>query len=119
MEPTMPLIRIQISKTVDEALRAELMTTLSKTVAGALGKPESYVMVIFESGVAMKMGGTDEPAAFADIRSVGSISADQARSLSTAVCEVVGKAGIDTRRIYANFAGVPGAMWGHGGNTFG
>lgn len=115
----MPWIRAQLSKPVDEQTRTELMESLSKAVARALGKPESYMMVVFESGVPMLMGTSDEAAAFLEIRSVGTIHTDQAKALSGAVSDIIAKAGVDAERIYSNFVGVPGAMWGHGGNTFG
>ncbi len=39
----MPLIRVQLSVEIDEAKQSKLMSELSSTVAGALGKPEGYV----------------------------------------------------------------------------
>lgn len=116
----MPLIRLQLSVPLDEGKRASLMKGLSETVAGKLGKPESYMMVVLEPETPMLMSGAGDPAAFAEVRSVGSISGDQANTLSGAICEIVGnETGIAADRIYANFTGVQGAMWGWDKRTFG
>lgn len=115
----MPLIRVQLSVAVEEKTRGPLMASLSKAVAQALGKPESYMMVVLESEIPLLMGASPEPAAFVEVRSVGTINPDQARRLAGAVSDILAGTGVSTDRIYANFAGVPGAMWGHGGDTFG
>jgi phenylpyruvate tautomerase len=116
----MPLIRVQLSVPLDEGKRTSLMKSLSETVAGKLGKPESYMMVVLEPGTPILMSGDGDPAAFAEVRSVGSISGDQAKALSGAICEIVGnETGIATDRIYSNFTGVQGSMWGWDRRTFG
>jgi len=116
----MPLIRVQLATTLDKEQQASLMKSLSSTVAGALGKPEGYMMVVLELGLPMLMGGQGEPAAFFEVRSVGTISGQQAARLSESVGEVLSRAtGVPAARIYSNYAGVPGAMWGHDGGTFG
>ena len=116
----MPMIRLQLSAPLDPAKQSELMKRLSSSVAGVLGKPESYMMVVLDPQRPILMSGQDRPAALAEVRSVGTISPEQARSLSGAISEIVGEAtGIGADRIYSNFTGVPGAMWGHGGRTFG
>ncbi len=116
----MPLIRVQLSVELDEAKQSKLMSELSSTVASALGKPEGYMMVVLEQQTPMLLGASSDPAALVEIRSVGSISGDQARDLSGKVSEVIGgAAGIGADRIYSNFEGVPGAMWGYNGATFG
>ena len=116
----MPLIRLQLSVSVDGARQTSLMSELSSTVARALGKPEGYMMVVLEQQTPILLGASDDPAALVEIRSVGTISGQQARDLSGKVSEVISCAtGIGADRIYSNFTGVPGAMWGHDGSTFG
>ena len=116
----MPLIRLQTSAALDDGQTAELMRDLSAAVAGALGKPESYMMVVVDGGASMLFAAADAPAAFADVRSVGGISPDQARAISARVSEILSqKAGVSADRTYLNFTGVPGAMWGFGTRTFG
>jgi hypothetical protein len=116
----MPLIRVQLSVAVDAKTEQSILKSLSSAVASALGKPESYMMAVLEPRAAILMGGRPEPAAFCEVRSVGTISGAQAKSLSTAVCEILAReAKLPGERIYLNLAGVPGALWGHDGGTFG
>ncbi len=116
----MPLICLKLSATLNKDQQTQLSTKLSSIVAGQLGKPESYMMVILEPQTPILFAQSQEPAAFADIRSVGSISGDQAKRLSRAITDAIATlANIRTDRIYLNFSGLSGAMWGYDGATFG
>jgi len=116
----MPMIRIQTSLAIDKEKQATLMNTLSSAVAEFLCKPESYMMLILEPETVMMMSGTTEAAALVEVRSVGSISEEEAKNLSGKISEILGKEiGVGAGRIYLNFQGVPGVMWGFDGRTFG
>lgn len=116
----MPMIRIQTSVAVNEEKQDNLMNTLSTAVAELLGKPESYVMIILEPETTMMMSGTPEPAALVEVRSVGTISEQEAKNLSGKISEIIGQeVGVGAGRIYLNFQSVPGVMWGFDGRTFG
>lgn len=116
----MPMIRIQTSIAVDEEKQTTLMNTLSSEIAELLGKPESYMMIILEPETVMMMSGTAEAAALVEVRSVGSISEEEAKNLSGKISEIMGKEiGVGAGRIYLNMQGVPGVMWGFDGRTFG
>lgn len=116
----MPLLRLQTSIEIPAPRRDELLRQLSATTARQLSKPESYMMVLLEDRAPMLLGADAAPAAFVEVRSVGAISPQQARDLCAALSGVLGAAlGLAPERIYYNFAGVPGAMWGHGEGTFG
>mgnify|MGYP003573620666 FL=1 len=78
------------------------------------------MMVALAEQQPLLFGGDAAPAAFVEVRSVGTISPDQARGLSAALSEVLAaRLGLAPERIYYNYAGVPGAMWGFGERTFG
>ena len=116
----MPMIRIQTSIAIDEEKQTTMMSTLSTAVAELLGKPESYMMLILEPDTTIMMSGTAEAAALVEVRSVGSISEEEAKNLSGKISEILGKEiGVGAGRIYLNFQGVPGVMWGFDGRTFG
>ena len=116
----MPLLRLTTSAKVSEQQRAELLGQLSATTAKLLGKPESYMMVILDDDRPMLMGGDDAPAALIEVRSVGTISPDQARALVKGVSEVLGGAlDLPAGRIYGNLQGVEASMWGYNNSTFG
>lgn len=116
----MPMVRVQLSVALDPAQRSALLKGLSRATAQALRKPEAYTMALLETEVPLLMAGEEGPAAFVEVRAVGTITADQARALSAALSGLVAStAGVDAERIYSNFIAMPGAMWGHGASTFG
>lgn len=116
----MPMIRVMTSTDIAADDRPGLMARLSAAVAKELGKPESYMMVVLVPNTPMLMGAKSDPSVLVEVKSVGTISPQQARTLSSAVADILTEAtGIPEERIYSNYTGVPGAMWGFGSRTFG
>ncbi len=116
----MPLIAIRTTVELADSNRVPLLQECSKLVAQHTGKPEAYVMTLLERVSAMTMGGTAAPACFVEVRGVGAFSGKQTASLSQAVCELLAeRLGVSSRRIYLNFTGFDGSMWGFDGSTFG
>ena len=87
----MPLIKVQTSAAInDPATQVQgLLQTLSVKLAQHFGKPESYVMTALESGIKMTFAGTFEPVCYVEIKSVGSISAAQTKSMSSDFCQEI------------------------------
>ena len=116
----MPLIAIRTTVDLTESDRVSLLLECSKTIARQTGKPEAYVMTLLERVPAMTMAGSADPACFVEVRGVGSFSGKQTASISQAVCKLlVDRLGVPSSRIYLNFTGFDGAMWGFDGGTFG
>jgi phenylpyruvate tautomerase PptA (4-oxalocrotonate tautomerase family) len=117
----MPLIKVQTSVSVPESTVVEgLLKMLSAKLAKHLSKPESYVMTAFEPEVAMTFAGTTEPVCYIEIKSIGSMSPAQTKTMSQDFCQVVNeKLDVPINRIYIEFADAKGAMWGWNGSTFG
>src|SRR5215831_10108580 len=102
----MPLLKLETTVLVSEEKRKALLASLSKAIAGTIGKPEQYVMVTI-SQAAMVMSGKPGDAAFVDIRSIGGLSGDVNRNLSQQVCKLLSDAlGIPADRVYLNFTDV-------------
>ena len=115
----MPLLKLETTSVLAEDKRKALLTSLSKIVAGTIGKPEQYVMVTLNQA-AFVMSGKAGDAAFVDIRSIGGLSNDINRRLSQQVCKLLTDSlGISPDRVYLNFTDVESANWGWNGNTFG
>jgi phenylpyruvate tautomerase PptA (4-oxalocrotonate tautomerase family) len=121
LELTMPLIKIQSSVSAPtQEIVQELLTTLSAKLAKHLGKPESYVMTAFEPAVNMTFAGTFEPVCYVEIKSIGGISPKQTKAMSQDFCqEIESRLGVSKNRIYIEFAGAEGTMWGWNSSTFG
>ena len=115
----MPLLKLETTVALSEDIRKGLLASLSKTVAGAIGKPEQYVMVTI-SQAAMMMSGKTGDAAFVDVRSIGGLSGEVNRKLSQQVCKLLSDSlGIPGDRVYLNFTNVDAGNWGWNASTFG
>jgi phenylpyruvate tautomerase PptA (4-oxalocrotonate tautomerase family) len=115
----MPLLQLETTVPLSEEKRKALLASLSKTVAGTIGKPEQYVMVTI-SQTAFMMSGKPGDAAFVDVRSIGGLTNDVNRKLSQQVCKLLNESiGIPPDRVYLNFADVEAISWGWNGSTFG
>lgn len=115
----MPLLKLETTILPSEDKRKTLLASLSKAVAGAIEKPEQYVMVTI-SQAAIFMSGKPGDAAFVDLRSIGGLSGDVNKKLSQQVCKLLTDSlGIPPDRVYLNFAEIEASNWGWNGNTFG
>ncbi len=116
----MPLIKVQTSITAPTAAQVEsLLKTLSTSLAKHTGKPEAYVMTAFEPAVAMTFGGTTDPVCYVEIKSVGTMTPAQTKTMSQDFCSLITNAiAIPSDRIYIEFADAKGSMWGWNGTTF-
>jgi phenylpyruvate tautomerase PptA (4-oxalocrotonate tautomerase family) len=116
----MPLIKVQTSAPTPAQSEVEsMLKSLSAALAKHLGKPESYVMTAFESDAVMTFGGTSDPSCYVEIKSVGSMSPQQTKSMSQDFCQKLSTAlGVSTNRIYIEFADAKGSMWGWNSSTF-
>lgn len=117
----MPLIKVQTSIAPPPSdTITRLLKTLSASLAQHTGKPESYVMTAFESGIPMTFGGTPDPVCYIEVKSVGSMSGAQTRAMSQEFCTTITAVlGVPGDRTYIEFNDAKGAMWGWNGSTFG
>ena len=114
----MPYLMVQTNGSVDDARKTNLLKSLSATTATALGKPESYVMVAMEESTPMVFAGSDAPLAYLELKSIG-LPESKTTELSAALCGAINEGlGIDTSRVYIEFADAPRAMWGWDSHTF-
>ena len=115
----MPLLKLHMSVSVPQDQKTELLGSLSKLIAHAIGKPEQYVMIALEEGPIL-MSAKDGPAAFADVRSLGGLDGKVNREISQNLCVLLNKTlGISANRVYLNFADIAPGNWGWNGSTFG
>ena len=115
----MPLLRVQTNQTVDAGRQTELLGQWTTLIAEALGKPPGYVQVVLETEVPMALGGTTEPTALAEVRSLGLPDA-AAKTLSAKLCTAFEQAlGVPPDRTFVVCADHPRTHWGWNGGTFG
>jgi len=115
----MPLLKLETTAVLSEDKRKALLASLSKILAGTIGKPEEYVMVMVNPAATL-MSGKPGDAAFVDVRSIGGLSGDVCRNLSQKICQLLNDSlAVPQNRIYLNFTNVEAGNWGWNGNTFG
>jgi phenylpyruvate tautomerase PptA (4-oxalocrotonate tautomerase family) len=87
-------------------------------VAEILGKPEQYVMVVLEKNMDMVFGGSHEPLAYIELKSIG-LPEEKTKILSARLTTYLAeKLGVAENRIYIEFANAQRHMWGWNGSTF-
>jgi phenylpyruvate tautomerase PptA (4-oxalocrotonate tautomerase family) len=115
----MPLLKLETTVSLSDEKQKTLLASLSKIVGETIGKPEQYVMVTINP-TAILMSGKPGDAAFADLRSIGGLSAEVNRLLAQRLCKLLKDSlGVPPDRVYLNFTDVKAANWGWNGNTFG
>ena len=114
----MPLLKIHTNQTLDPNKQTELLSAASTEVANLLGKSEKYVMVILEAQQPLLFGGTTEPAAYLELKSLG-LPQEQTATLSSGLCHLIQQQlDIPGERIYIEFSDAARHMWGWNGGTF-
>ena len=115
----MPYLTVTSNQALSPEKEVGLAEELSRRCTDWLGKSEAYVMVVVKSEVSMIFAGSAEPAAFAELFSIG-LPAEEGPRLSEALCGFIGKAlNVPEDRIYLNFHDAPREQWGWNGGTFG
>ena len=115
----MPLIKLQVSNSLSDEKKEELLVYMSRIIAESIGKPEQYVMATIEEG-SIITSGMQGAAAFADVRSIGGLNGSINKQISQKLCLLLDESlGISANRVYLNFTDVSAANWGWNGSTFG
>jgi len=115
----MPSLSISTNVSLDGFNTSEILSETSKNVAKIIGKPEAYVMVQLKGSVAISFGGTEEPAAYGELVSIGGLGSDTNKKLSSAIANVLEtKLGVSKSRFYIKFYDVKRSDFGWNGTTF-
>ena len=111
----MPLLNISTNtKIKNEQI---LLAKSSDFISSLTGKPINFIMVKLTHSLSMNFAGTDEPCAFIEIKSIGSLVPSK---MSKPICEFFSnELGILTERIYISFQDVDSKNWAWNSKTFG
>jgi phenylpyruvate tautomerase len=117
----MPLLNLFSSaKPPDEPALGQMLASFSSLLARELSKPERYVMVSLVPRATMSFAGSREPACYAELKNVGTLSPEKVEHLSQLLCTAIAQAlALPQDRIYIEFTNADGALWGFDGGTFG
>ena len=115
----MPYFSIQTSHSLDDAAAAGLAGRASAFTAELLGKPEAYVMTVVTAGAVMTFAGSDAPAAFVDVRSIG-LPEERCSEFADAISRFIqAELDIDPGRVFIDLRDLPRTRFGWNGKTFG
>ncbi|XP_039130197.1 macrophage migration inhibitory factor homolog [Dioscorea cayenensis subsp. rotundata] len=115
----MPTLNLSTNVPVDAVVASDILKDATKIVAKIIGKPESYVMILLNGGVPMAFAGTEEPAAYGELISIGGLDASVNGKLSSALADILEtKLSIDSSRFYIKFYDVQRSFFGFNGSTF-
>tara|TARA_Y100001933_G_C18608151_1_gene400969 strand:- start:12 stop:347 length:336 start_codon:yes stop_codon:yes gene_type:complete len=94
-----------------------LLAKSSDFISSLTGKPINFIMVKLTHSLSMNFAGTDEPCAFIEIKSIGSLLPSK---MSKPICEFFSnELGIPAERIYISFQDVDSKNWAWNSKTFG
>ena len=114
----MPLIQVHLNTDAPSNLPA-FQNRLSELVSQGLGKPEQYVMTRVCTNEAISFARTDSPAAYIELKSIGTMSPEQTQGLALQICTAVTDAtDVSADRIYIEFADAERHLWGWNNKTF-
>jgi phenylpyruvate tautomerase len=114
----MPLLRVTTNQEVSPEKQQDITKQLSASVAEMLGKPENYVMVVFQINPAMSFAGSNEPLAYVELKSLG-LPEEKTTDFSASLCQHVDYLlNIPPDRTYIEFASPARHFWGWNSDTF-
>lgn len=98
--------------------RADFLRAASAEIARLLDKPEKACMVTLETNRDILFAGSDNPAAFVELASLG-LPTGETERLSAGLCDLLSDhLGIHAARIFIHFHDVERSMWGNNRTTF-
>ena len=114
----MPYIRIETNKEIDHTAVQETLKKTSRFVSDLLGKPDQWVMISISHGKPMMFGGSTQPTAYVEIKSIG-LPEDKCPDFSRDLCGFLeSEFDVPTDRTYIDFCDINGKMFGWNRGTF-
>ncbi|XP_039047688.1 macrophage migration inhibitory factor homolog isoform X1 [Hibiscus syriacus] len=115
----MPCLNISTNVNLDSVDTSSILSEATSTVAKLIGKPEAYVMIVLKGSVPMSFGGTEQPAAYGELVSIGGLNPDVNKKLSAAISGILdSKLQVPPSRFFLKFFDTKGSNFGWNGSTF-
>ncbi|KAK9126760.1 hypothetical protein Scep_015606 [Stephania cephalantha] len=100
----MPCLNLSTNVSLDGVDTSSILSEATKTVAKLIGKPEAYVMIVLKGSVPISFGGTEQPAAYGELVSIGGLNPDVNKKLSAAIATILEtKLSISKSRFFLKF----------------
>ncbi|GAB2219862.1 hypothetical protein Drorol1_Dr00007500 [Drosera rotundifolia] len=115
----MPCLSISTNVSLDGVDTSAILADATKTIARLIGKPEAYVMIVLKGSVPIAFGGTEQPAAYGELLSIGGLNPETNKKISAAVAGILEtKLSVPKGRLYLKFYDAKGSNVGWNGSTF-
>ncbi|XVF55019.1 hypothetical protein PTKIN_Ptkin06aG0002700 [Pterospermum kingtungense] len=85
----MPCLNLSTNVNLDGVDTSSILSEATSSVAKLIGKPEAYVMIVLKGSVPMAFGGTEQPAAYGELVSIGGLNPDVNKKLSAAIAAIL------------------------------
>ncbi|CAI0424085.1 unnamed protein product [Linum tenue] len=115
----MPCLNLSTNVSLDGVDTSAILSEATSTVANIIGKPASYVMIVLKGSIPMAFGGSEQPAAFGELVSIGGLNPDTNKKLSAAIAAILEtKLSVPKARFFLKFVDSKGSDFGWNGSTF-
>lgn len=114
----MPCLKLKLSIDLPATAKQALLRQASRQIADLLHKPEAYLMLVIETQQDLMMAASLEPAALAELYSIGGLDPDTNQRLSSALAGLLAPYGIAPERLYLMLFEVPASHFGWNATTF-
>lgn len=115
----MPLIRLTLPKGTNVLHQKSALEHIQNAVSKILGKPLAYVQSILVEAEGMLFAGETDPSVFIEIKSIGGLSPENCKKLSSECCNIIFSLfSISPKRIYIEFTDAKPNLWGWDSTTF-
>ncbi|KAJ6804876.1 putative macrophage migration inhibitory factor-like protein isoform X2 [Iris pallida] len=100
----MPCLNLSTNVNLDGVDTSAILADATKTVAKLIGKPEAYVMIVLKGSVPIAFGGSEQPAAYGELVSIGGLTPDVNKKLSAGIAEILeSKLSVPKSRFFLKF----------------
>ncbi|KAG5243128.1 macrophage migration inhibitory factor [Salix suchowensis] len=115
----MPALIISTNVSLDGVDTSSILSEATSEVAKIIGKPANYVMIVLKGSIPISFGGTQEPAAFGELVSIGGLNPDVNKNLSSAIASILEKTlSVPKSRLFLKLYDSQGSHFGWNGTTF-
>ena len=112
----MPVLKVQTNSEVQD--KKQFKEDATSLLSKVLQKPSQYIMIILETNVDMMFGGSEDPLAYVELKSIG-LPGNATSYISSELCSFLeGELKVPQNRIYIEFADAQRNMFGWNGGTF-
>ncbi|XP_074559042.1 uncharacterized protein LOC141814980 isoform X1 [Curcuma longa] len=85
----MPCLNLSTNIRLEDVDTSAVLSEATKIISDIVGKPESYVMVVLKGSIPILFGGTQQPAAYGELVSIGGLDPDVNKKLSAGIADIL------------------------------